>query len=310
MKTSPYILVAWLIVTGACTGAGQLCESRAEVEIATKASGLNEIESLVVLAFDSKGRLDAIGGGKEGAVRMSVSAGEDIEYRVIANAPENMFEKVSNWGEFKALRFKSGQNIMLGKGCGKFQEFSKLAVPLERLISKIRLDALTPAFYGKYCPDAKVFLERVFIINSPADAMLEEDSECSLWHNKLELESPAEPFLVRELHREISGDSEMELGLEFICIPNIIDNSVNSFSNPLWSPRNTRLVVEISMDGKACYYPVTMPSMRRNRIYRISNLLMQSPGAEHPDKPVLREDLKFSIEIIPWMSETKEYTLE
>ena len=143
------------------------------------------------------------------------------------------------------------------------------------------------------------------------DSIIVTASECpSHWYNKMSLDPNPEALLVKELHREISGNSDMELGLEFICIPNVIDNAVSSLNNKLWSPRNTRLVAEISMDGKAYYYPVTMPAMKRNRIYKISKLVMQTSGSGHPDEPVLRESMKFSIEIMPWKNETKEYPLE
>ncbi len=313
MKAIPYIFFGGLIFAGSCSNMTDPASGkRVDVEyFATKAHGLDELESVAVLVFDRKGQLDALSCNNEGKVKMSVAAGEDLEYRVLANAPEAMFEKILSIADFKALRVRLNQNILIGKGREKFMEGTVVSVSLERPFSKIRLEKITPAFYGKSYHGSKVFLERVFIINTPSEALLEEDSECPLhWYNKMSLDPNPEALLVKELHREISGNSDMEIGLEFICIPNVIDNAVSSLNNKLWSPRNTRLVAEISMDGKAYYYPVTMPAMKRNRIYKISKLVMQTSGSGHPDEPVLRESMKFSIEIMPWKNETKEYPLE
>lgn len=313
MKVIPYIFFSSLIVAGSCSKDTDFVSGkRVDVEyFTTKAQGLDEVQSIAVLVFDMKGRMEAFSCNHSGSVSIPLPAGEEFEYRVLANTPESVLKKVSCMADFAALRVELNQKSMIGKGRRKIIEGAVISVPLERPFSKIRLEKITPAFYGKFYPGSKVFLERVFIINTPAEALLEKDSECSNWYNKMSLDPHPEALLVKNLHREIfSGDSDMELGLEFICIPNVIDNGVNSWSNMLWSPRNTRLVVEISVDGKAYYYPVTMPAMRRNRIYKISKLVVQSPGSEHPDKPVLKEELKFSIEIVPWKNETKEYQLE
>lgn len=57
-------------------------------------------------------------------------------------------------------------------------------------------------------------------------------------------------------------------------------------------PRCTRLVVELLIDGVTHYYPVTIPMLRRNYCYNISQMTITGPGSADPER-----DVPHSVEV-------------
>ena len=87
-------------------------------------------------------------------------------------------------------------------------------------------------------------------------------------------------------------------------MPNPTSNSVNSVNAPDWSIRNTRIAVELLIDGVSNWYPVDLVEMACNVHYVINSLTVMGPGSQGPDYPVVREDVNFTLFVMPWSDES------
>ena len=61
----------------------------------------------------------------------------------------------------------------------------------------------------------------------------------------------------------------------------------------------TRLVVETEIAGTTFYYPITLPSLERNKTYTIS-LDIQNLGSDDPDKPVEKGAVSVNVSVAGW----------
>ena len=102
----------------------------------------------------------------------------------------------------------------------------------------------------------------------------------------------------------IPDSRPMTLDCALYCMPNPTDNGLNSSNSPSWSPRNTRVAVELKVDGQSNWYPVDLPAMECNRHYVIDGMTINGPGSQGPDYPVTRSGLSFSVSVSPWGEES------
>ena len=63
----------------------------------------------------------------------------------------------------------------------------------------------------------------------------------------------------------------------------------------------TRLVVETDIAGQTYYYPITLPSLERNKTYTIS-LDIQNLGSDDPDKPVEKGAVSVNVSVAGWVA--------
>ena len=90
----------------------------------------------------------------------------------------------------------------------------------------------------------------------------------------------------------------------FYCYAN---NAPEDSFSPMWSPRNTRLVVEALLGEQKYYYPVTLPALEANKKYDVT-LSITRPGVESPDAMVDKYTSVFSIVAQDWDEGDAIYT--
>ena len=64
------------------------------------------------------------------------------------------------------------------------------------------------------------------------------------------------------------------------------------------------LVRMAQIDGKTCYYPITLPPLKPNHIYTINNLTLTRPGTDSPDMTDPLSSMSFNLQVQPWSNET------
>lgn len=109
-------------------------------------------------------------------------------------------------------------------------------------------------------------------------------------------------LLVKTIPYPIGGQ-RIQTDTELFCYPNeCIEESPGS--------PYTKLVLEGTIDGKTCYYPISinrnedgalndMPGIGRNCTY-IYDLTIKTTGTSDPDTDVRPEDVVMECEILPW----------
>ena len=129
-----------------------------------------------------------------------------------------------------------------------------------------------------------------------------------LWYNRGEVDPalgpPERDMLVCGFgSRGIPDSRPTTLDCALYCMPNPTDNGLNSLNSPSWSPRNTRVAIELTVDGESNWYPVDLPAMECNRHYRIDDVTILGPGSQGPDYPVTRSEVTFTVSVAPWGEE-------
>lgn len=285
-------------------------ETRAES--ASDTDGINTVDLLVFRKGD--GFLESYSRAEGNSVTTSVTTGFTYVYYVIANAPQNVLDRCVCEADFHksvwSLADMANGTAMVGSGEKRLEDNETVVVGLDRLLSKVTLEGITPSFLEHGFKDASVRLERVFLINVNGSCPYDSSATAgAVWYNRLGMESLPSVIsdcLVSDSGRALSGSGKVTEAFSFLCCPNPVGNGVTSLTEPSWSVRNTRLVIEISIDGVPNYYPIDIPSMSRNTNYIVRDAVLLGPGSSSPDIPVSRVSLSFSITVNQWMEDEEK----
>ena len=274
------------------------------------------VGSLDVLVFDKFSGLQEASARSSGqeSVSVSVRRGVELEYRLVANAAAGTFAGVKNLEDYASLSSPLSSNspgafLMAGGGNSVFEASASVKVSLSRMVSKVELGSVTAAFSSLLPSGTGVTLQRVFLVNvaSGIPFSLAASSSCG-WLCKMgpdsSLASPLDGFLTSQQGLSFGGTTPLECGVTLYCCPNPVDNGVNSQTNPSWSVRNTRLVLELLVSDRTCYYPITLPAMKPNTCYKVNQAVLTGFGSSHPDIPVSGIALSGGIVVSEWDSET------
>lgn len=273
----------------------------------------SDIASLDVLVYDAaSGRASAGGHSDGGAVTVEVTKGSTLTYFVVANAPKGAFAGCTTVTAFRTkLSFlqdnTSGTLVMVsGAGTKTFTEATDVSVELSRLCSKVVLGSVTPALRdAEELSGASIVFDRAYLINVAGSCTFGlEPSADGLWYNKSVfdegLDDTIADYLCSEAGISVTSSSTIETGYSFYCMPNPTDNGVNFATESVWSPRDTRLVLEFTVDGMKTWYPIDIPAMECNKCYLIRNLTITRMGSHQPDIPVGNDTVQFTVEITEW----------
>ena len=296
-----------------CGEGDTLCISFCRLKSKAVSEGLEEnISSLdvIVLRDDSE---DIVSYGHSAGVYVDARVPKkvEVEYWIIANAPADIFSDLNTRSQFTSMVSLLTHNtastlVMVGHGRQTFEKSESVEVEVTPAVSKLTLGGFTPSFYGTVYPGAAVSLRRAFLINVcgsiPYTLVPTAGSE---WLSKLSLDSSLstdmKTFLVSEKDINITSKDRIELpGTTFYFYPNPVSNDVTSATEPLWSPRSTRLVLELQIGSFTQYYALSLPAMQSGKAYSVDNLNLRGPGSESPDILTDRTIMSFQVSVKPF----------
>lgn len=280
-------------------------------------SGISDAEGVVksldVLVFRaSDGVLDASSRSEgTGSVSVSLSSGLVMHYYVFANMPagaldsflseEALLSSLTRLTDLLSCGF-----IMRGAGTVRVGD-DDLTIPvnLDRFACKVSVDGVKVLWLDSFSSKPEVTVGRVALVNVVGSTPLSGSPAVGdVWYNRMcvepGLDAGVSELLVSEVGMPVTGSGQVSLSCPLYSLPNPTDNGVNSSNAPSWSPRNTRVALELIVDGESNWYPVDLPAMRCNRHYVITNLTILGPGSNSPDIPVSRSDVDFDISVRDW----------
>lgn len=336
-KTLFFTLLA--LLTASCTKDGNQTatspretvrlEFRIPVSAKTRTLADDEanIVSLDALAFRSDGKLDSYARtdspeiiDSKLSVSLSATKGETLSWFVIANAPSGALEEIATKSALESKRALLSENasdafLMISDGTGTYNSASQTVnVSLTRMVSKVSVASVTAAFLTGTMASAAMTLDAVYLINAAGSVRYDLTPVAETWYNRFvadgTLGSPVAGFLYRDASSAALSASNRALDYVFYACPNPTANSVDSSTAPEWSARNTRLVLETSVNGAKNYYPITLPAMRSNYEYAIREVVLNGYGSSAPDRPVVRNGITYSVSVNPWETETRDITME
>ncbi|MGN0190517.1 MAG: hypothetical protein ACI39U_02565 [Candidatus Cryptobacteroides sp.] len=180
-------------------------------------------------------------------------------------------------------------------------EQKTVEVQVRRLVSKIVVNKISNRMELAPYRSSPVLIKGIYLINVAGEASMDGLALPGTWLNRQGKENE-ENSLYAEFPSSLSiafnGDDTS--GHCFYCYPNPTDGDS---SDPVWSVRHTRLVIEAVLDGKTCYYPATLPVLESNKVYTVNEFVLTRPGTDRPDEECAVGDMEFSLSVEPWGNE-------
>lgn len=278
-----------------------------------------DVASLDVLVFRTEdGRIEnanraeaAPGEGSLTGVTCSVREGGSYRWYVVANAPQGTLyygtEEAFLSGVTLLTHGTATSLVMMDSGTLDNAP-SDMAVPvaLDRYACKVTVESVTMDWPDAFTLYSSVTLGRVVLVNvvgsTPWSGV---PAAGDLWYNRMGVDSGLPEYVADMTVKDWGGMALVEgvaasVASPLYAMPNPTVNDVNSLNAPEWSPRCTRVAVEVLLDGTANWYPVDLPAMRCNTHYVIRSLILKGPGSAGPDRPVERDDVRFTVTVEPW----------
>lgn len=276
------------------------------------------VTSLDVLVFRSlDGLLEGSAHSYNGGAAVSsviVELGKEsqpLEWYVLANVPEGKLSSFVRKADFlKAVtEITDGtERSLIMVGSGVFPEgavYGTVPVSLKRYACKVTVESLTVKWPDAFRMATEVRLGRIALVNvvgsTPYSGI---PTVGEIWYNKMGIDSGLSPLIadltVKDYGILLSDEVPFRTESPLYCMPNPTANDVTSSNTTGWSARNTRIAVEILLDGSSNWYPIDLPAMACNRHYIIRSLTLTGPGSSGPDKPVERDDVRYSVAVESW----------
>ena len=278
------------------------------------------ITSLDVVAFrTADGKLEGHARSTNvGRVTVSLTGGEEVNYYVVANAPEGTISGFARESAFLAGMTHLSQStatslVMQGGGTMRVtRREDPVKVYVDRYVSKVSVESVSVKFMDESTPPT-VTLRRVALVNAVGSTpwSMTPTTEGVEWYNKMgDMYAPGSgasaaernvaDMLIAEYGISITSSAAVSLDKSLYAMPNPTDNAVYRTTHPEWSVRDTRVAVELLIDGVSNWYPVNLPRMQANHHYIIRNMTVLGHGVENPDDPVERAEVEFEIIVEEW----------
>ncbi|NMB37500.1 MAG: hypothetical protein GX993_05615 [Bacteroidales bacterium] len=178
-------------------------------------------------------------------------------------------------------------------------------ITISRLVARARLVKVTNNLASGYGP---VKIKYVMLDNVVANQNISGTANITTWSNKMgrnagvkidgvtKSEAP-ESLLGNPTERNIAIGSSDTPAFRFYGYAN--ETTEDSTDITTWSARKTRLVVVAEIQGSTYYYPVTLPSFRRNTAYDIL-LTIKNLGSDDPETKPVTDAIDATIVVAPW----------
>lgn len=261
----------------------------------------DRINGIQVFVFRENGALDAWSSSGGNSLSLQCTSGER-EVVAIANAPEipavssrsALEEQISSLGDNSP-----GGLVMSGSRNVSLTASSSLSVTVSRLAARVSIERIVSDFGLDQYRNAELKITGIYLVNAAGEASYcGEPAQPALWYNKGRNEGDIQELLGSgTLDQTLTSETPYETVHSFYCYPNPV---AGDSSEPEWTPRRTRLVVEAQLDGVTYYYPMTMPQIESNHLYTVSELKITRPGSSSPDVPVVSGMASFTVEVADW----------
>ena len=320
MRKAAVILLSALLLSS-CSR--EQAERRLEVgfevsETHTKAVDEGATAGLDALVFTSDGALYSLSHSDGVTVSASVPKGREVSWHLLSGAPASLLADITDEDEFLSREIKlsdcSEALVMHASDSDTFEDPTGVTANLGRCVSKVLLGSVYADFLATGDYGSSATLERVWLVNVRGGVAVGGPSAGVLWYNRLDRD-PGLPagiagFLCKDVGLDITDVSRQTLDIPLYCCPNPTEDDVTSLVSNSWSPRRTRLVLEMTLDDGTNYYPVTLPVMACNTCYVVSEVHLLGPGSASPDIPVDRTAISLSVTLSPWGGTETEFELK
>ena len=235
---------------------------------------------------------------------LSLRYGSNAVYAVV-NAPDitGVSTKAGLLAVTSSLTDNANHFVMLGyvnlNIPDDFQGGYDGRISVYRLASRVVVKKVTADFTNPAYAAASCNLVRMFLVNAVGDGNLGRTAAPSVWYAKQGFESVSgiADFLSTSGGNHDLNTAPFETACYHYCYPN---PTTTDTSSATWSPRHTRIVIEVQLAGDTFYYPITLPELEFGKSYEIENLTITRKGSTNPDTPVEIYTATYNINVKPW----------
>ena len=265
-------------------------------------SVIRRLDLLVFRASDGLLEARASGDGSS-PLEATVSRDREIDWYIIANAPQQRLSKCSNEEVFldNTIMMEDGF-VMHCQGKTTLREDgTTITARLSRYICKVGVGSVTIDWADALpCRLDTIALMNVQgsspVSGIPADLPVRYN--CGTIDkglgNRLAEMLTASPGVT------IESVSPVNMDVSLWCMPNPSEG--NSYGMP-WQNRRTRIAVCINVRGQDNWYPIDLPPMEGNKYFYVDNIVIKGPGAIAPDIRPERVPASFTVRILDWEEE-------
>jgi len=266
-----------------------------------------EIHSVQAFVFNADGTLDI--SAQSASVPLGIKVVPDVGKTVYVLVNKDFQDHISReedlTGGFSTLLEDNGDGNFVMSGLRKNLDLRtpvSILVPVERAAAKVSVESITNDFKDPALKEKTFIIKGIYLINCPAeDRPLTSGylPDPARWLNRMRYErSPScDIHLYDILSQTLRPGEEYRTVHSFYTYGNPTEEDTQ---DPAWSARKTRLVIEATLGGETCYYPVTLPSVKRNTHYIVRHLSITRKGSASPDDPMVTSNATFDLEVIPW----------
>ena len=277
--------------------------------------------------------------GSGRSLTVEYSTGDEYLF-VAANLPTYMLDTSDMFsatnlgfdirGTFFTLDDMSSQMVMSGSGIlSDVEDLGVALIFVSRLVSKVSVTKVTNRIEEGFWAGKSVTLTGMYIINGVGRIPLRNSGftptvsdffNCSCVYSpsvgpfpdfgQMEMQSlaAASPGVTIAYGDSYSPTDVLYTG------PNSITRNLSTTLPELmeatsWTTRRSRLVLQCSIEGKTCYYPILLPALYANRWYRYSEIILKHFGSDSPDTPVSFSQVSLLGETVGWDGETITETI-
>lgn len=289
----------------------ELCESVFSIRGVTKATDATDaketnVKHWTVMLFDADNPDAWYYASSQGSSDITCTVRKGRSYRAyaIANYPQegsdlfspSMIEGENQLLQYTSLLSSNAADALVMFGTKELTELpsGRTPIPLKRLCSKISIEKISVAmdddvYAGQEFVLNSIYLTNVYTCSSYGGDHSTPDDNPLCWYNAQGWhESGTHKGLDalvgdRGLGISIANGSSYVISHTYYAYPN--SSSVDTTDDD-WSIRHTRLVIEGTLGGKKYYYTITLPLMKRNNRYTITEATLKRPGSLNPEKTI------------------------
>lgn len=300
----------------------------AVVKSSSESSAETKINNYQIFVFNEDGTLDVSGyKNGSGALTLDCSIGKNKSIFALANHRENITGKIARESDLNGIISSLSDNdianslVMSGRqdenllGAGK-----PVTVGVDRLVAKVKIDKITNNLNPSL---GKLTINAMYCINVCGDAPIIHNAEyqCQVWYNRKKYEKESTHDNVNALISETGIAANVRNGDKYTvahCFYVYPNNCISDTSEDSFSPRFTRLVVDVTVENDKDrtnkqipnrYYAIDLvvkseggvvTALARNKLYHITGLDIQRLGSLNPDQPVVLEPFEYSVSVNDW----------
>lgn len=280
-------------------------------DIDSKAAGINaednekKINSVQVFVFSSDNKLEAEAYGTAPTLEMVTTKGEKTVKVLVNHERLTTVTMLSDWTNYVAeLEVnKTNSFLMTGEESITVNDNTvNLSTVVTRQVTKVVLKKITNNMALTQYQGSPVKVVGIYLINVVGHSPLQDWKAPTRWLNKGGRDSEENSIYAEfPASKTISFGSADSSEHYFYCLQNPTSSDSQADT---WCARHTRLVLEAQIDGKTCYYPITLPPLKPNHIYTINELTLTRPGTDSPDMTAPLSSMSFNLQVQPWSNET------